>query len=72
MAQVAVFALTTCAPQVPIVVVPSLKLTVPVGEPAPGDVTLIVAVKVTNSPVVDGFEFELTAVVVLAGFMVSN
>src|SRR2546425_965680 len=70
--QVAVFPVSGCASQPVMVVPPSVKLTPPVGAPAPGDVTLTVAVKVTNSPVVDGFEFELSEVVVLALLTVNN
>jgi hypothetical protein len=40
--------------------------TVPVGVPAPGATTAIVAVKVTFSPGSDGFADELTLVVVPA------
>ena len=47
--------------------VPSMvKVTVPLGVPAPGDVTAIVAVNVTDWPNTDGFTLEVTAVVVLA------
>src|SRR5437879_2273519 len=44
--------------------------TVPVGVPAPGAVTLIVAVKVTFWPDVDGLAEETRAVVLLALFTV--
>ena len=50
----------------PITVVPSRKLTVPVGVPAPGADTATVAVNVTLCPNVDGFRDEVRAVVVLA------
>jgi hypothetical protein len=43
---------------------------VPVGVPAPGAVTLSVAVKVTDCPNTDGFTLEVTAVVVSALFTV--
>src|SRR5712692_1068280 len=49
-----------------IVLAPSWKVTLPVGEPAPGAVTLTVAVKVTDCPNTDGFWFELSAVEVSA------
>ena len=46
--------------------VPSLKVTLPVGVPLPGDVALTVAVKVTLCPNTDGLAEEATRVVVLA------
>ena len=49
---------------VPSVVVPSLKVTVPVGVPAPGGFTLTVAVNVTDWPKTDGLTEEATVVVV--------
>ena len=52
---------------VPSVVVPSLKVTVPVGVP-PVEVT--VAVKVTAAPKVDGFRDEASEVELLACFTV--
>ncbi len=55
---------------VPSVFVPSLKITEPVGVPAPGDTALTVAVKVTDCPDTDGLADEATAVVVLAWFTV--
>src|SRR5262249_59299478 len=48
---------------VPNVVAPSLKVTVPVGVPAPGAVALTVAVKVTPWPDTEGLSEEVTAVV---------
>src|SRR2546426_9171331 len=51
---------------VPSVVALSLNVTVPVGVPAPGDTALTVAVNVTDTPNVDGFNDELTVVVLLA------
>ena len=52
--------------------VPSIaNCTAPDGLPAPGGVTLTVAVKVTFSPGADGFLLEDTARVVDAGFTVS-
>lgn len=53
-------------PRVPVprVVLPSLKVTVPVGVLAPDVVT--VAVKVTESPKFEGFKLDTTAVVVEA------
>src|SRR5438132_6220268 len=51
---------------VPSVAAPSLKVTVPLGEPAPGAVTLTVAVNVTDWPNTDGFADELRLVDVLA------
>jgi hypothetical protein len=50
----------------PITVVPSRKLTEPVGLPAPGAVAVTVAVNVTLCPKVDGFKEEARAVLVLA------
>ena len=55
---------------VPSVVAPSLKVTVPVGVPAPGETALTVAVKVTDWPETDGLAEELTEAVVLAGLTV--
>jgi hypothetical protein len=57
---------------VPITVEPSLKLTVPVGVPAPGLVTLTVAVNVTAWPNTDGFTEETTLVLVPAWFTVCD
>src|SRR5947208_1899676 len=51
---------------VPSVVLPSLKVTEPVGEPAPGAINVTVAVKVTDWPETDGLAELLTDVVVLA------
>src|SRR5207247_320158 len=51
---------------VPRVLEPSLKVTVPVGVPAPGLLAVTVAVKVTDCPDSDGLAEELTSVVVLA------
>jgi hypothetical protein len=51
---------------VPKVVVPSLKVTVPVGFPLPGATALTVAVKVTDWPKTDGLAEEVTVVVVSA------
>jgi len=47
-------------------VAPSRKFTVPAGLPAPGGTTVTVAVNVTLDPATDGFEEEVTVVVVLA------
>ena len=55
---------------VPRVLEPSLKVTVPVGVPAPGLFAVTVAVKVTDCPDTDGLAEELTSVVVLAFFTV--
>ena len=63
---VATFAATGWAAQVPIFTALSLNVTVPVGVPAPGRVTLIVAVNVTLCPQTDGFADETKAVVVAA------
>ena len=49
---------------VPRVLEPSLKVTVPVGVPAPGLVAVTVAVKVTGCPNTDGWAEELRPVVV--------
>jgi hypothetical protein len=51
---------------VPSVVAPSLKVTMPLGVPAPGEVTLTVAVNVTDCPKTDGVPEEATVVVVAA------
>lgn len=48
----------------------SLNVTVPVGVPAPGDVTVTVAVIVTDCPTTDGFGETETVLEVLAGFTV--
>jgi hypothetical protein len=49
----------------PVIVVPlSLKANVPVGEPLPGEVTLIDAVYVTGCPTTDEIEDEMSVVVV--------
>jgi len=50
----------------PSVVLPSLNVTVPVGVPAPGALAVTVAVNVTMSPVMDGFNEDTIVVVVLA------
>jgi hypothetical protein len=50
----------------PSVVAPSLNVTVPLGVPAPGNVALTVAVKVTDCPNTDGLDEEATAVLLLA------
>ncbi len=55
---------------VPRVLEPSLKVTVPVGVPAPGLLAVTVAVKVTDCPDTDGLAEELTDVAVLAFFTV--
>ncbi len=52
--------------QLPIVVVPSRKLTVPAGEPAPGETTATVAVRVTDCPKTDGLTDDARVVLVLA------
>jgi hypothetical protein len=51
---------------VPMVIVPLRKVTVPVGVPAPGAVTVTVAVNMTACPTADGFGEEDNAVVVFA------
>ncbi len=51
-------------------VAPSKNWTVPVGEPAPGGLTVTVAVSVTLVPNVDGFGALVSAVAVLAWFTV--
>src|SRR5207247_3581011 len=56
---------------VPRMVEPSLKVTVPVGVPAPGLFAVTVAVNVTACPDSDGLAEELTTVAVLAFFTVS-
>jgi hypothetical protein len=55
---------------VPIDVVPSLNVTVPVGVPLPGAVVLTVAVNVTDWPNTDGFVDDATVVLVAAAFTV--
>src|SRR5204863_2199820 len=59
-----------CRVPVPRVLAPSLKVTVPVGVPAPGLLAVTVAVKVTDCPDSDGLAEELTSVAVLAFFTV--
>ncbi len=56
---------------VPRVVLPSTKVTVPVGTPAPGETAATVAVKVTDCPNGAGFKDEISMVVVLAALTVS-
>jgi len=51
---------------VPSIVVPFLKVTVPVGVPEPGAGTVTAAVKVTGLPYIDGLDEETTNVLVLA------
>jgi hypothetical protein len=53
---------------VPSVVMPSLKVTVPDGLPAPGLLTVTVAVNVTDCPNFDGFALEVSVVDVSALF----
>ncbi len=53
---------------VPNEVAPSRNVTVPVGVPAPGAVTVTVAVNVTDCPKTDGLTDEATVVDVLALF----
>jgi hypothetical protein len=48
------------------VVVPSVKVTAPLGVPTPGDAAETVAVKVTAWPNVDGLTAELTVVLLEA------
>src|SRR5207247_3355325 len=55
---------------VPRTVEPSLKVTVPVGVPAPGLFAVTVAVNVTACPDSDGLAEEVTTVAVLAFFTV--
>src|SRR2546427_3472944 len=50
----------------PSVVAPSLKVTVPVGVPAPGETALTVAVRVTDWPNTEELVEEATVVVELA------
>src|SRR5437763_14566523 len=52
--------------QLVMAVPPSMKVTFPVGVPAPGLLAVTVAVKVTDCPDTDGLAEELTAVVVPA------
>ena len=51
---------------VPSVLVPFLKVTVPLGVPAPGETGLTVAVKVTDWPKTEGLAEEVKAVAVEA------
>lgn len=55
---------------VPSVVVPSLKVTVPVGVPAPGASAFTIAVNVTGCPNTEGLVELASDVVVLAVFTV--
>src|ERR1700760_975675 len=66
MAQVAALAATVWAAQLPMLAAPSLKVTLPVGVPAPGLVTLMVAVKVTVWPNTVGVPLVASATVVFA------
>ena len=54
----------------PIFVAPSMKSTVPVGVPAPGETGATVAVNVTDWPKTLGLVSEVSAVVVSAWFTV--
>jgi len=54
--------------QLPITVAPSRKFTVPAGLPAPGAVTVTVAVNVTDWPKTDGFTEDARVVLVFALF----
>ncbi len=47
-------------------VVPSMKVTLPVGIPAPGEAAETVAVKVTDCPNTEGFAAAVTLLVVAA------
>ena len=55
----------------PRVVGPSLKVTLPVGVPAPGATALTFAVKVTDCPTIAGFFDDVSVVAVDAAFTVS-
>jgi hypothetical protein len=52
----------------PIAVVPSMKVTVPVGAPTPGVTTVTVAVNVTEAPGAEGSADDTTDVEVCAWF----
>jgi hypothetical protein len=54
----------------PRVVVPSLNVTVPIGVPLPGAITLTVAFRVTDWFKTDGFGVAVSAVVVEGTFTV--
>jgi hypothetical protein len=54
----------------PRLVVPSWKVTVPVGTPLPGATTLTVALRVTTWPKTEGFGVAASAVAVEALFTV--
>ena len=54
--------------QLPMVVAPSRKFTVPAGLPAPGETTATVAENVTDWPKTDGLVPDVRDVVVLALF----
>lgn len=54
----------------PSVLVPSLKVTVPVGTAVPGALATTVAVKVTDWPLFDGLSEDVTVVVVASLFTV--
>ena len=64
--QVATLAAIVCVAQVPMFAPVSLNDTVPVGEPAPGAVTEMMAVKVTDCPNTDGLVPDTSATVVAA------
>jgi hypothetical protein len=51
---------------VPMTVLPSLNVTVPVGVPVP-ELGLTTALRVTDCPYTDGFKFDVSTVVVTAG-----
>ena len=54
----------------PSVLLPSLKVTVPVGTAVPGALPTTIAVKVTDWPLFDGLSEEVTVVVVASLFTV--
>jgi hypothetical protein len=64
--EVAKLALPELRAAVPNVAAPSLKVTVPVGVPAPGPTADTVAVNVTACPNTDGFSDEVRVVELLA------
>ena len=54
----------TLSVPVPSVLLPSLKVTVPVAVPEPGALAVTVAVNVTDCPKTDGLTLETTEVVI--------
>jgi hypothetical protein len=57
---------------VPRAVTPSMKITEPVGTPAPGATALTVSVRVIDAPVSEGLDDEVSELDVVATFTVND